>query len=45
MNTTRRTSPQLRKGPAQVTGYLTPGSAIGVIRIYAQETLVGCYLS
>ena len=45
MNTTRQTSPQLRKGPAQVTGYLTPGSAIGVIRIYAAETPVGCCLS
>lgn len=45
MNTTRQTSPQLRKGPAQVTGYLTPGSAIGIIRIYAAETLVGCCLS
>ena len=45
MNATRQTSPQLRKGPAQVTGYLTPGSAIGVIRICAAETLVGCCLS
>jgi len=45
MNATRQTSPQLRKGPAQVKGYLTPGSAIEVIRIYAAETLVGCCLS
>ncbi len=45
MNTTHRTSPQLKKGPAQVTGCLTPGSAIGVIRIYTEETLVGCCLS
>ena len=45
MTTTHQTSPQLRKGPAQVTGYLTPGSAIGVIRIYAVETLEGCCLS
>ena len=45
MNATRQTSPQLKKGPAQVTGYLTPGSAIRVIRIYAAETLVGCCLS
>ncbi len=45
MNATHQTSPQLKKGPAQVTGYLTPGSAIGVIRIYAAETLVGCCLS
>lgn len=45
MNTIRQKSPQLRKGPAQVTGCLTPGSAIGVIRIYAAETLVGCCLS
>lgn len=45
MNASYQTSPQLRKGPAQVTGYLTPGSAIGVIRIDAAETLVGCCLS
>ncbi len=45
MTTTHQTSPQLKKGPAQVTGYLTPGSAIGVIRIYAAEALVGCCLS
>ncbi len=45
MNAIRQTSPLLKKGPAQVTGYLTPGSAIGVIRIYAAETLVGCCLS
>ena len=45
MNATHQTSPQLKKLPAQVTGYLTPGSAIGVIRIYAAETLVGCCLS
>lgn len=42
---THQTFPQLRKGRAQVTGYLTPGSAIGVIRLYAAETLVGCCLS
>ena len=45
MNTTHQTFPQLKKGPAQVTGYLTPGSAIGVICIYAVETLEGCCLS
>ncbi len=45
MTTPHQTSPQLKKGPAQVTGYLTPGSAIEVIRIYAAETLVGCCLS
>ena len=45
MTTTHQTSPRQRKGPAQVIGYLTPGSAIGVIRIYAVETLVGCCLS
>ena len=45
MTTTHQTSPQLKKGPAQVTGYLTPGSAIGVIRIYTEEALVGCCLS
>ncbi len=45
MTTPHQTSPQLKKGPAQVTGYLTPGSAIRDIRIYAAETLVGCCLS
>lgn len=45
MTTAHQTSPQLKKGPAQVTGYLTPGSAIGVIRIYAAEMPVGCCLS
>ena len=45
MKTMRATFPQLRKGPAQVTDVLTPGSAIKSIGISAVKTLVACCLS
>lgn len=39
------TSSTLRKGSAQVTGLLTPGSAIQWIRVTAVKTLGACRLS
>ena len=45
MKNTQTTFPQLRKGPAQVTDVLTPGSAILSVGISAAKALVGCCLS
>jgi hypothetical protein len=41
----KMTSSTLRKGSAQVTGLLTPGSSIGGIRVTAWGSLGVCRLS